>query len=264
MRTLANLITNGVDAMPDGGTLTIRTGNTRLEQPLKRYPDVKPGDFARVDISDTGHGVPADLADRVFEPFFTTKKADKKRGSGLGLTVVHSVMEDHEGYVNFESIPGEGTVFSLFFPINLTGVADSGPVADIPKGNGEQVLVADDDSLQLRIAERTLRQLGYTVHTVSSGEEAVAFVADHPQDLVLLDMVMDGIDGTETLRRIKKIYPDQVALILSGFACSDRVDEALRLGAKGFIQKPVRTAKLAAALHDALGGKRATTAAPVV
>jgi two-component system cell cycle sensor histidine kinase/response regulator CckA len=263
MRILANLITNAADAMPDGGTLTLRSEPRHLKEPLKRYPDVKPGDFVRLDIADTGRGIPAAVAGHIFEPFFTTKKADKKRGSGLGLTVVHSVMEDHNGFVEFESTPGTGTTFSLFFPVTLGNVAAPGPRADVPKGNGESVLVADDDSLQLRIAERTLRQLGYIVHTVSSGEEAVAFLADHKQDIVLLDMVMDGIDGTETLRRIKKKNPDQIAIILSGFACSERVDEALRLGARGFIQKPVKLAELAAALHDVLSGHRAAAPVPV-
>ncbi len=260
MRLLNNLINNAFDAMPEGGALTVRTSKVSLNAPLKRYPDVRPGEFIRLDITDTGRGIPTGTAERIFEPFFTTKKADRRRGSGLGLAVVHSVMEDHEGYVDFESEPGKGTTFSLYFPVHPITAPEPVRDADVPMGTGQSVLVVDDDSMQRRIAERTLKRLGYTVHTVGSGEEAVEFVAQHPQEILLLDMVMDGIDGTETLRRIKRQYPGQIAIILSGYACSDRVDEALRLGAKGLIQKPVHLATLASALHDALHEKEVTTA----
>ncbi|MBI5869159.1 MAG: PAS domain S-box protein [candidate division Zixibacteria bacterium] len=263
MRLLNNLINNAFDAMPDGGALTVRTAKINLDAPLKRYPDVRPGEFVRLDITDTGRGIPTGAVERIFEPFFTTKKADRRRGSGLGLAVVHSVMEDHEGYVDFDSEPGKGTTFSLYFPVNPVPSPEPAPDSSVPMGTGQRVLVVDDDSMQRRIAERTLKRLGYVVQTVASGEEAVEFVAQHPQEILLLDMVMDGIDGTETLRRIKRQYPDQIAIILSGYACSDRVDEAMRLGAKGFIQKPVHLATLAAALHDALH-KQAITATPVV
>lgn len=259
MRLLTNLITNAFDAMPEGGTLTIRTSQVKLTAPLKRYAEIKPGEFIRLDVTDTGRGIPAGTAERIFEPFFTTKKADRKRGSGLGLAVVHSVMEDHEGYVDFESEPGEGTMFSLFFPVNAMTVQDPTPSSEVPMGRGERVLVVDDDAMQRRIAERTLKRLGYEVQTVSSGEDAVDFVAHNPQDVLLLDMVMDGIDGAETLRRIKRLYPNQIAIILSGYACSDRVEEALRLGARGFIQKPVHLVSLATALVEALGKRPSPT-----
>ncbi len=257
-RILANLMTNAFDAMPGGGTLTVRTRNVLLDHSLPRYRQIRAGDYVCVDITDTGRGIPADILDRIFEPFFTTKKADRKRGSGLGLSVVHSVMADHEGYVDVQSVPGQGTTFSVYFPACATDARVLSPSdEDVPRGHGERVLVVDDDPAQLRLAEQILCRLGYQVHTVTGGEEAVAYVAGHSQDIVLLDMVMDGIDGAETLRRIKLQYPGQVALIFSGFASSERVEEAMRLGASAFIPKPVQLMAMANALRAALQSSRA-------
>ena len=121
-----------------------------------------------------------------------------------------------------------------------------------PMGNGELVLVVDDDCVQRRLAQRLLEKLGYVVAVVSSGEEAVSVVRDKPHDVILLDMVMDGIDGAETLRRIKDLYPDQSAILFSGYASNDRVHQAMAVGAREFLSKPVKIDALAYAMHRAL------------
>ncbi len=121
-----------------------------------------------------------------------------------------------------------------------------------PMGNGELVLVVDDDCVQRRLAKRLLEQLGYVVAVVSSGEEAISVVRGKPHDVILLDMVMDGIDGAETLRRIKKLNPDQSAILFSGYASNDRVHQAMAMGAREFLSKPVKVDALAHALYRAL------------
>lgn len=252
MRVLTNLICNAIDAMGGFGKLRVTTGNVHLQGSLRRYSHVVEGDYVCIRIADSGQGIPLEIQEKIFEPFFSTKKTDKKRGSGLGLSVVHSVLEDHRGYIDLESAPGQGTAFSLYFPVDHNAKA-SAPTSDgILDGNGATVLVVDDDHIQRDVITAMLDSLGYSAMAVPSGEKAVAHMCTNECDLLILDMVMDGIDGTETLRQVKILRPEQRAIILSGFARSDRVEEALRLGASCFVAKPVQTIVLAKAVQDAL------------
>ncbi len=252
MRVLTNLIANAIDAMNGFGTLRIATRNVSLKGSLRRHANVVAGDYICLSVADSGPGIPIEIQEKIFEPFFSTKTADKKRGSGLGLSVVHSVLEDHHGYIDLASEPGHGTTFCLYLPV------DHSPRSAVPSrdaildGNGATVLVVDDDPVQREVITMMLESLGYTPTAVESGERAVSHLRCSESDLVILDMVMGGIDGTEALRQIKIIRPEQRAIILSGFASSDRVDEALRLGARSFVAKPVQTATLAMAIQDAL------------
>jgi len=251
-RALMNLITNAVEAMDEIGTLTVSTRNVYLDQPLKGYETVERGEYAQVDIVDTGAGIDPQILDKIFDPFFSTKKADRKRGSGLGLSVVGAVLEDHYGYIGVESSSGRGSLFSLYFPI--TRDVEAGEEADgqdVPGGE-ERILVVDDDPVQREVLQHLLGQLGYEVDAVESGEAATNYVREHPQDLLLLDMVMDGIDGTETFRRIRTFYPEQKAVVLSGYAESNRVVEALHAGAGAFVRKPVDLPTLAQAVRKEL------------
>ncbi len=251
-RVFTNLITNAVEAMADMGTLTVTARNVYLDSPLKNYETILRGEYVRVDIIDTGTGIHPQVLNRIFDPFFTTKKTDRKRGSGLGLSVVRAVTEDHEGYLDVASRPGQGTTFSLYFPITRETPSESTDVvADIPTGT-ERILVVDDDPIQREVLTHLLTKLGYVVQSVESGEGAVAHAAEHPQDLLILDMIMDGIDGTETYRRITKTYPAQRAVLLSGYAESARVVEAQRMGAGAFIRKPVTFETIASAVRHAL------------
>jgi PAS domain S-box-containing protein len=251
-RAFTNLIANALEAMSDIGTLTVTARNVYLDVPLRKYETIHRGEYVKVEVADTGTGIAPQLLDRIFDPFFTTKKTDRKRGSGLGLSVVRAVTEDHDGYLDVASRSGQGTTFSLYFPITREPVSEPKDAAvGLPAGT-EQILVADDDPFQRQVLTHLLTQLGYDVQTVESGEGAVAHVAENPQDLVILDMIMDGIDGAETYRRIKEICPEQKALLLSGYAESDRVAEAQRMGAGGFIRKPVGFQKIAVAVRHAL------------
>ncbi|MFQ5674398.1 MAG: PAS domain S-box protein [bacterium] len=259
-RALTNLLLNASEAMQGVGTLSIKTRNVYLEEAFSGYQTIEQGEYVRVDIADTGCGIDAEIANRIFEPFFTTKEMDRLRGSGLGLSVVHGVVEDHDGFLDFESKRHEGTVFSLYFPICRDALPDVAGQNGFPRGHGEKILFVDDDPTQRTVSLQLLQRLGYQVNAVSSGEEAVSFLRKQPQDLLILDMVMDGIDGTETYRQVLEFHSEQKAIILSGFAMSQRVREAQVLGAGTFVLKPIAPRVLAKAIRKELDkDKRMTT-----
>ena len=183
--------------------------------------------------------------------FFTTKVSGKRRGSGLGLSVVEAILEDHRGFIDFEAEPGNGTTFTLYFRPSREPVAEL--AHDQLAGGNETILVVDDDQGARGIARDYLLALGYQVITATSGEEGVATVKHQPFDLLVLDMVMpDGIDGAETYRRVLQIAPDQRAIVVSGFADRERSEQARALGVKTFLRKPVQLDTLARAVRSCL------------
>ena len=227
--------------------------NRYIDKPLRGYDDVKTGEYAVLAVSDDGSGISSEDLERIFEPFYT-KKVMGRSGTGLGLAVVWNVVQDHEGYVDVQSTEN-GTTFELHFPITREAIADresSLPIGDY-KGAGETILVVDDIASQREIACDMLSVLGYKTTAVSSGEAAVEYLQAHTVDLILLDMIMDpGINGRETYERVIKIHPNQKAIITSGFAETDEVREAQRLGAGRFIKKPFTLEKIGFALKDEL------------
>jgi CheY-like chemotaxis protein len=251
LRAISNLLTNARDAMQDIGQLGIRTENRYVDVPSGRFASVQKGEYVRLTISDTGTGIPPDILPRIFDPFFTTKASTLRHGSGLGLSVVNAVVEDHNGCIDYESVPGVGTSFYLYFPTTREGISERESSEII--GGTEKVLIVDDDQVQREVNSRLLGKLGYTATAVKSGEEALEFLLNHPQDLLVLDMIMpDGIDGTETLRRALSINPSQKTVIVSGYAESENVKEALRLGASQFVRKPLSLNAVAEAVRKAL------------
>ena len=251
-RAFINLIMNAVEAMQSIGTLSIRTRNVSFAEPVLGYQTIDPGHYVILEIADTGSGIEPEVVDKIFEPFFTTKKMDRMRGSGLGLSIVHGVLQDHEGYIALETAVGTGTTFALYFP----ALSENQSVAQKPngflRGQGESILLVDDDSIQRNVGGRLLKRLGYHVVAVSSGEEAIAYLKTHSADLLLLDMVMEGIDGAETYRQILEHNKYQKAIIISGYAMSQRVEEAQRLGAGMFVSKPISPDSLASAIRKEL------------
>jgi len=192
--------------------------------------------------------------DRIFEPFYT-KKVMGRSGTGLGLAVVWNVVQDHKGYIAVTT-DENGSIFELYFPITRDEVSDkdlSIPIKDY-KGDGETILVADDVENQRDISCNMLNILDYKAKTVSSGEEAIEYLKEHSVDLILLDMIMDpGINGRETYERIIKIHPKQKAIIVSGFAETDEVKEAQKLGAGQYVKKPLTLEKIGLAIKEELG-----------
>lgn len=253
-KTVMNLVSNAVEAMPDGGTVRIGTENRYLDRPLGLYDTVMEGEYVVFSVADDGIGIAGDDMERIFEPFYT-KKVMGKSGTGLGMAVVWGTVKDHLGYIDARSREGIGTTFTLYFPATreeLKAAPVRWSLAD-HRGNGETVLVVDDVAEQREIATAMLEKLGYRPGAVTSGEAAVAYVADRPVDLLVLDMVMDpGIDGLETYRRILDIFPGQKAVIASGFAETTRVRSAQQLGAAIYLKKPYRLEALAEAVRSAL------------
>jgi two-component system, cell cycle sensor histidine kinase and response regulator CckA len=250
LRVLMNIIANGRDAMRDSGVLTIRTRNVYVDSPVGSYNRVEIGEYVEISISDTGCGMPAGIRDSVFDAFYSTKKGSR-RGCGLGLTVVQSIVEDHQGYIDLASEEGSGTTFTLYIPVSRREVIEN-PAPEQPRG-GERILVVDDDPLQRAVMGQVLKRLGYLAEAVDSGEEALAYLRQHPVDLLLLDMTMPGgMDGAESYQQIVERHPGQKALIVSGYADNDRVRLARELGAGSFLRKPVSLPALAAAVRQEL------------
>lgn len=256
-KALMNLVTNAIESIVEEGQITV---STRLEQQVaKDLTDSKllPGEYAILEVKDTGPGISDKDLEHIFEPFYS-KKTMGRSGTGLGLTVVWNTITDHDGRVKVTSST-EGTCFELFFPLyhgRKSKHRGTLPEQEDLQGHGEQILVIDDEAQQRDLASKILGVYGYRVHTAASGEEAVKFLKTQESDLLLLDMIMDpGINGYETYRQILKTRPNQKAIIVSGYSESQEVKKAKELGILDFVKKPYSMDILARAVKDALSDK---------
>jgi len=255
-KALMNLVANAFEAQPGGGAITVETQNRYIDRPLKGYEDIEKGEFVVLRVADKGPGMEADEVDRIFEPFYSRKKMGRS-GTGLGMAVVWGTIQDHQGYVYVKSAPGQGTCFELYFPVTRREavIPQSGPQLVDLEGNRQAILVIDDDREQQAIAVEILEALNYRATAVSSGEAALEWLKTKAADLLILDMIMPGgMDGLDTYRAVLKMHPHQNALVVSGFAETARVQEAQRLGARGFVRKPYTVETLAGLIKEALGG----------
>ena len=253
-KTLMNLVSNAAESISGKGEVTIRTESRYLDKAIRGYDEVKEGDYAVLTVSDTGMGIPAENREKIFEPFYT-KKTMGRSGTGLGLAIVWGTVKDHNGYIDVQTEVGEGTTFTLYFPVTREELI--APQQKVPieryMGKGESVLVVDDIAEQRDVASRLLTRLGYEVHVVSSGEEAVEYLKGNKADILVLDMIMaPGIDGLETYQRVLEINPKQKAILVSGFSETDRVREAQKLGAGAYVKKPYVMEKIGVAIRDEL------------
>jgi PAS domain S-box-containing protein len=260
-KTLMNLISNSAEAMKAGGLLTITTCNEYLDRPIHGYDSVREGDYIVLTVSDTGEGISASAMKRIFEPFYT-RKVMGRSGTGLGLAVVWGTVKDHNGYINVESKEGEGTTFTLYFPVTREDIPGEQKPISVSEyfGDGETVLIVDDVEGQRELAGRMLKKLNYAAVTVSCGEEAIEYLKKNNVDLVVLDMIMDpGMDGLDTYRKILELHPKQKAIIVSGFSESDRVRRAQELGAGTYVKKPYVQERLGLAVRKELDNSTTTT-----
>jgi PAS domain S-box-containing protein len=253
-KTVMNLVTNAAEAITDGGEIIISTENRHVDKFLNGFDKIKQGDYIALRVSDTGIGIPSKDLERIFEPFYT-KKVMGKSGTGLGMAVVWGTVKDHKGYIDVKSVEGEGTTFTLFFPVirqELPGNESAFSIQDI-MGKGETIVVVDDVEAQREIASQMLTKLGYSVASVSSGEEAVDYMENNSADLLVLDMIMDpGMDGLDTYKKILEIHPRQKAIIASGFSETERAKEAQRLGATAYVKKPYLLEKIGKVIRTEL------------
>jgi len=253
-KTVMNLISNAAEAMPDSGKILISTENRYIDRPIRGYDHVEEGDYVTVMVSDTGIGISKEDMEKIFEPFYT-KKVMGRSGTGLGMAVVWGTVKDHKGYIDVESSEGQGTTFTLYFPVTREELVSDKSVLPIEEymGKGESILVVDDVEEQREIASRILNKLSYSVTSVSSGEEAFDYMKANSANLLVLDMIMNpGIDGLETYKRILELHPGQKAIIASGYSETDRVKEAQRLGAGKYIKKPYTLEKIGLAVKKEL------------
>ncbi len=238
-QVLLNLVVNAVDAMPDGGSLVVRTAAE--------------GDKTIVlEVGDTGHGIPHEVRDRVFEPFFTTKAAGE--GTGLGLSVVHGIVASHGGTIDVESLESRGTTVRVLLP-RATGDPDSakGVAAGsgLPRGRGELILVVEDNPTVRTSLVETLTTLGYAVAEAESGEEAAVIEGVRPH-VLLTDYLLPGMTGLELAKRCHARWPNLRVILMSGYGGDHQLDEAVRAGSISFLRKPASLIDLAEELRRVL------------
>ena len=252
-KSVMNLVSNAAEAMPEGGALTVSTENRHLDRPIRGYDHVKEGDYVVLKISDTGTGISSDDLEKIFEPFYTKKKMGRS-GTGLGMAVVWGTVKDHNGYIDVQSTEGKGTTFTLHFPVTRKSIEERSEISlEDYMGKSETILVVDDVEEQRNIASGMLKELGYSVVSVSSGEEAVEYLKANKADLLLLDMIMDpGMDGLDTYKKILETHPRQKAIIASGFSETDRARKLQHLGAGAYIRKPFLLEKIGIAIKEEL------------
>jgi signal transduction histidine kinase/CheY-like chemotaxis protein len=253
---LTNLATNARDVMPDGGSLIVVTGNRRLDADYAaEHAEVVPGDYAMIEVSDTGIGMEPAVVERVFEPFFTTKEHGK--GTGLGLSMVYGFIKQSGGHINVYSEPGIGTTFRLYLPRSERGDATAGAAAaaETTSGRGETVLAVEDNASLRRVVVRQLHELGYRVLEAESAPAAMKILEREPVDLLFTDVVMTGgSSGIELARDALARWPQLKVLITSGFP-------EVKLNGNGraaiparLLNKPYRKEDLARAIRETMGG----------
>ena len=245
---LLNLCLNARDAMPNGGTLTIKTDNCLADEHyIAMNKQAKLGAYVAISVTDVGVGIPQEIIDNIFEPFFTTKEVGK--GTGLGLSSVKAIVKNHGGFINVYSEPGRGTTFKVYLPAQESPgevVENEKEDGGLIRGAGELILVVDDEASILSITSETLQTFGYQVVTASNGAEAVAIYAEqrHKIAVILTDLSMPVMDGRATIYALLKINPKAKIIAMSGMDENESVAKAATAGIKHFISKPYTAATL--------------------
>ncbi len=253
-KVIMNLVSNGAEAQPKGGSIFITSRNQHLDTTLNGFQSIAAGDYVVLTVRDEGEGISQEDLQRIFEPFYT-RKVMGRSGTGLGLTVVWGTIEDHDGAINVDSTPGVGTTIEIYIPVSRDIAMAFGEKTTPAEqfGNQQKILVVDDVDHQREIACAILKRLHYQVHAVASGEEAIVFLDKETVDLIILDMILDGgMDGLDTYKRIIELHPGQKAIIASGFSETDQVKETQRLGAGSCIRKPYTLQQLSVAVWNEL------------
>lgn len=262
-QVLMNLCVNARDAMLHGGTLSISAENLSIDENYARMNlDAKVGAYVVITVADTGTGIPPEILDRIFEPFFTTK--DLGKGTGLGLSTVIGIIKSHGGFVNVYSEVGRGTQFKLYLPAVEAMETQQAEDLELPVGQGELILVVDDEVAICETTKTTLETYNYKVLTASDGIEAVAVYVQHREiSVVLIDMMMPSMDGPTTIRTLQKINSLVKIIAVSGLASSDKLTAAAATGVKTFLSKPYTAKELLKTINGVLNLNRETDGANI-
>jgi len=239
-QVVINLVINAAEAMPRGGTVMLEAKNVMVDESFARMNfGASVGPHLCISIRDTGPGIPGDVIDRIFDPFFTTK--EQTQGAGLGLSTVLTLVKSHGGFIDLNSEEGRGSEFMVYLPASpfaLTSQPEAG--AELPRGDGQLILVTDDEPAIREITRKTLEAYGYHVITAADGTEAVALFAQQKQEvkLVLTDVMMPYMDGPALIRAITKMRRDIKVIVSSGLRSNSRLAEGRIDGARAFLWKP--------------------------
>lgn len=255
-QVVMNLCVNARDAMPEGGNLCVALSNEDLDETYATmHPESRSGAYVQVAVSDTGTGIPKEIQEKIFEPFFTTKETGK--GTGLGLSTSLAIVKSHAGFIMLESQQGKGTCFRVYFPANKVGQAqkdESSQTPNLPRGNGQLVLVVDDEEAIREIVRGTLERFGYRVKLATQGAEAVAIYAVQGKEIaaVLTDMAMPVMDGPALIAALKTINPKVRIVGSSGLSSSESVARLSGVGIEHFIPKPYTAEAILKVLHKVI------------
>jgi PAS domain S-box-containing protein len=258
-QAILNLCVNARDAMPNGGSITIKAEQWTKEQVHERFPTANQEMYVRICVSDTGVGMDEATYLRVFDPFFTTK--EKGKGTGLGLSVVYGVTQSHHGFVDVESQVGQGTTFSLFLPVPHrmeTNGEQELVLNEKPPGGTETILIVEDEFLILKTIRRLLKSNGYHLHVATDGEEALEKFKQHRHeiDLVFTDIGLPKMSGIDEFKKIREIDPNMKVILASGFFDPDLKIDLQQAGIQGFIQKPYTDNDVLRILREVLDKKK--------
>jgi PAS domain S-box-containing protein len=244
-QVIMNLCTNAAHAMQGkAGRLSVGLGWFTVDGDFARlHPQLRPGSYARLVVDDSGHGMTTETIKRIFDPFFTTKPPGE--GTGLGLAVVHGIVEDHQGAILVASQPGVGSTFQIFFPTHQSKEQDAEiPRAPIPRGDGEHILFVDDEPALCRVAQKLLQSWGYRVTTHLNAPDALAGFGSAPEayDLVITDLSMPGMNGVDLAAKLIKIRANVPVILTSGFMGTGTSELAAQAGIREVLLKPVAPA----------------------
>ena len=254
-QVLMNLYVNAWQAMPGGGNLNLETENVTLDENYVKPFSIEPGRYVKISVTDTGVGMDKATQKRIFEPFFTTKEMG--RGTGLGLASAYGIIKNHGGFIDVYSEKGHGTTFHVFLPASEKEVAEEKKSDGDTLRGSETVLFVDDEDMIIEIADELFKELGYKVLIARSGKEAIETYEKNKEhiDIVLLDMIMPDMSGSDTYDRMKEIDPDIKVLLSSGYSINGQATVIMDRGCNGFIQKPFKMKELSQKLREILDGK---------
>lgn len=261
-QVIMNLIINARDAMPDGGVLSVETFNTELSADYgDTHPDVVPGKYVAIAISDTGIGIAEDIRDQIYEPFFTTK--EKGKGTGLGLSTVYGIVKQSGGHIWCYSEVARGTTFKIYFPrvdkeVKVPLKKDPALIEEVPKGKNETILIAEDEDSVRRFCSNVLSDLGYTILQAKDGMEALQISQRHPHniDLLVTDIMMPGLNGRELADRLVKERKSIKVIFISGYTNHVVINRGIIDSGLAFIQKPFTPKTLGIRVREVLDGKQ--------